>query len=804
MLSTADVLQAVMRHSWFMSIDLKDMYFHVPIALHHRQYLRFAFESKAYQFKVLPFGLSLAPRVFRREQAEQDTAVLLRHMTQLGLTIYYAKSCLIPNQRVVFIGLTLDSHQMLAFPTPRRRRRRSEVPQIQEGQGVWLMPPCIAATERPGISGLASRGGDDRCFVLQLGGCMAAQSGKGALVGRHVLVWSHNKMVVYHGHISAGATECGGGMSASCMQWSSDGTGVALWPNPSFLLKKVAPAHSNQVILLAAYDPSGLQGLRGVPLHEICAAATWATPCTFARFYRVNVATPHAVAAMVFPKAIPGTAGWRTVLELSRVLLRTLPMSICAGEYSMPVIVCFSGHSAENQADLSRHRITHILNAAHSKRRGQPDIYEGMNITYMGIEAHDSCSFNMSVNFQAAADFIHRALSRGAVVCVGSGHHHEGHDQDTALNSSADSVSLLAAHAESQGKNIFFSPASLSIALAALSVGARGETHRQLFSGLGFNSSLLTQTVVDQSFRTLLQRANKTSQDISEGTAVFVDNHFKPQPEFLDVLKQSYFADGFEVDFTKSTDSADTINKYVEEKTNGKIDKLVESLDPSTVMYLVSYIFYKDTLVPVQMMNMERQFDTYYDQAINTSVLHLPFNNSYSMLLLLPDDMATLENVICPSHVTKWLKGMKSRTYEVYIPKFSIKTSYSLKDILIEMGMTDMFGDRADLSGISEETELLVSEVQIECLLFNTYLLLSILSTLHLTVPPFYPQVVHKAALDVDEAGATATAVTGMVIIKRLMIIYPVLKFNRPFMVLITEHTTENILFMGKIINPNI
>ncbi|XP_067461646.1 hibernation-specific plasma protein HP-55-like [Thunnus thynnus] len=397
-----------------------------------------------------------------------------------------------------------------------------------------------------------------------------------------------------------------------------------------------------------------------------------------------------------------------------------------------------------------------------------------------------------------------------AVVCVGRGHHHEGHDQDTTLDSSADSVSLvtsankefayrmykkLAAHAESQGKNIFFSPASLSIALAALSVGARGETHRQLFSGLGFNSSLLTQTVVDQSFRTLLQRANKTSQDISEGTAVFVDNHFKPQPEFLDVLKQSYFADGFEVDFTKSTDSADTINKYVEEKTNGKIDKLVESLDPSTVMYLVSYIYYKgkwatpfdpkltkkgmftvdeSTKVPIQMMNMERQFDTYYDQAINTSVLHLPFSNSYSMLLLLPDDMATLENDICPSHVTKWLKGKVSRTYDVYIPKFSIKTSYSLKDILIEMGMTDMFSKRADLSGISEERELHVSEV------------------------------VHKAALDVDEAGATVAAATGIEFKFLSWTIYPVLKFNRPFMVLITEHTTENILFMGKIINPNI
>lgn len=216
---------------------------------------------------------------------------------------------------------------------------------------------------------------------------------------------------------------------------------------------------------------------------------------------------------------------------------------------------------------------------------------------------------------------MHAALGiwiLSAVVCVGRGHHHAGHTeveeqagQDTMLNSSADSVSLvtsankefayslyrkLAAHADSQGKNIFYSPVSVSVALAALSVGARGETHRQLFSGLGFTNSLLTQTVVDQVFRALLERANKTSQgDTSEGTAVFVDNRFKPQPEFLDVLKQSYFADGFTVDFTKTTDSANTINKYVDEKTNGKIDKLVEDLDPNTVMYLISYIYYKGT-----------------------------------------------------------------------------------------------------------------------------------------------------------------------------------------------------------------
>ncbi|KAM4577350.1 serpin A3-5-like [Odontesthes bonariensis] len=397
------------------------------------------------------------------------------------------------------------------------------------------------------------------------------------------------------------------------------------------------------------------------------------------------------------------------------------------------------------------------------------------------------------------------------VVYVLTGYPHEGHAVE-AQNTAVDSdnvVSLvtsgnkefayslyrrLAAHADSQGKNIFYSPVSLSVALAALSVGARGETHQQLFSGLGFNNSQLTQTDVNQAFRTLL--ANTMShEDISEGTAVFVDNCFKPQPEFLDVLKQSYFAEGFSVNFTETTDSADTINKYVADKTNGKINKLVSSLDPSTVMYLLSYIYYKgkwaspfdsdmtkedmftvegNNKVPVQMMNKEDIFDTYYDQAINTTVLHLPFNNSYSMLLMLPGDMATLENVISPFYVTKWLKWMKLRNYDIYVPKFSIKTSYKLNDVLTEMGMTDMFGDRADLSGISELGKLVVSDV------------------------------VQQATLDVDEAGATAAAATGIGITLMSLRLVPVLKFNRPFMVIITERNTENLLFMGKIVNPNI
>ncbi|XP_072289060.1 serine protease inhibitor A3K-like isoform X2 [Eucyclogobius newberryi] len=397
---------------------------------------------------------------------------------------------------------------------------------------------------------------------------------------------------------------------------------------------------------------------------------------------------------------------------------------------------------------------------------------------------------------------------------MGRPHIHEEHgnsmskaqlNQETAQDNSVSLVntankefafrlySALASQPDSQDKNIFLSPASVSVALAALSAGARGDTHKQLFTGLGFNSSLLNQDQVNQAFRGLLDK--NVSQDATQGTAVFVDNKFKPNPEFLDTLKQSYLTDGFTVDFTKSTESADTINKYVSDKTNGEIDKMVDSLDEATVMYLLSYIHFKgtwkksfdpqatredtfevdeNTKVPVQMMNMEDNFQIYYDQAINTSVLHLPFNSSYSMLLMLPDEMETLEKAICPSHVTKWLKWMKSKRYDVFLPKFSIKSSYTLKQVLSEMGMTDMFGDRADLSGIAEGQKLAVSEV------------------------------VHQATLDVNEEGATASGATGVTITLLSFRYIPILMFNRPFMVLILDCASQDILFMGKITNPNI
>ncbi|XP_038143174.1 dual specificity protein phosphatase 26-like [Cyprinodon tularosa] len=121
----------------------------------------------------------------------------------------------------------------------------------------------------------------------------------------------------------------------------------------------------------------------------------------------------------------PGLA----VFELERLLF-TGKAIISHADEVWPRLYIGDQLSAENQADLSKHRFTHVLNAAHSKRRGQPGIYEGLKINYMGIEAHDSCNYDMSTNFQAAADFIHRGLNAGGKVLV---HCHVGVSRSATL-----------------------------------------------------------------------------------------------------------------------------------------------------------------------------------------------------------------------------------------------------------------------------------------------------------------------------------------------------------------------------------
>ena len=150
MLTQKRIIKCVQPQDWFAAIDLKDAYFHVSILPRHRPFLRFAFEGQAWQYKVLPFGLSLSPRVFTkvaegalaplwevgvrilnylddwlimarsREELCDHRDFVLRHLSQLGLQVNREKSKLSPAQRISYLGMELDSVSMTARLTSER------------------------------------------------------------------------------------------------------------------------------------------------------------------------------------------------------------------------------------------------------------------------------------------------------------------------------------------------------------------------------------------------------------------------------------------------------------------------------------------------------------------------------------------------------------------------------------------------------------------------------------------------------------------------------------------------------------
>ncbi len=140
MITLKQILSQICPGDWFTSLDLKDAYFHIQVTPHHRRFLSFAFEGVTYQYKVLPLGLSLAPRtstqcmdaalsplrqmgirilnylddwlILAHSQVvlSSHKTLLLSHLGCLGLRVNFAKSTPSPSQRVSFLGTVIDSN----------------------------------------------------------------------------------------------------------------------------------------------------------------------------------------------------------------------------------------------------------------------------------------------------------------------------------------------------------------------------------------------------------------------------------------------------------------------------------------------------------------------------------------------------------------------------------------------------------------------------------------------------------------------------------------------------------------------
>ena len=344
--------------------------------------------------------------------------------------------------------------------------------------------------------------------------------------------------------------------------------------------------------------------------------------------------------------------------------------------------------------------------------------------------------------------------------------------------------------------NIFFSPLSISTALSMTYAGARGETARQMADTLRFKLSPSDQHAAFGALAAALRTDNKNYR-LEISNALWGQQGYAFQPEFLDLVKK-YYDGGFNtVDFAGSPESSRlTINRWVEQKTTDKIKDLLAkgAITELTRLVLTNAIYFKgdwaakfkpdmtkpmpfhissEKTVDVPMMRQNGNF--LFSENEDAKVLELPYvGKELSMVLLLPKtNIADLDGKLDAVRLAEWTGQVNEREVDIYLPKFKFETQYELRDLLVGMGMVDAFElPPADFSGMSGYKDLYITKV------------------------------VHKAIIEVNEEGSEAAAATGVVMGTKSVMHKPVFKADRPFLFMIRHNETGSILFMGRVANP--
>ena len=350
--------------------------------------------------------------------------------------------------------------------------------------------------------------------------------------------------------------------------------------------------------------------------------------------------------------------------------------------------------------------------------------------------------------------------------------------------------------------NLFFSPYSISTALAMAYGGSRGETEAQMAEVLGFGAA--EKEGFHKQFGAIIDDLNtrgaKGGYELNVANALWGQRGYKFLEEFLALVEENYGGGLSEVDFVNATESARrTINRWVEEKTKEKIKELIKRgvLDKMTRLVLTNAIYFKGdwarqfkedrtkeapfalesgSKTEVLMMNETAEFG--YMETEGFQVLELPYvDEELSMIVFLPREAGGLgdfEKEFTIENLSGWLGRIRKQKVIVSVPKFKLTSGFELGSILASMGMESAFSGTADFSGMTGKRDLFISNV------------------------------IHKAYVDVNEEGTEAAAATGVAM--RMTSAgpgqMPVFRADRPFLFLIRDNHSGGILFMGRLMNP--
>ena len=353
-----------------------------------------------------------------------------------------------------------------------------------------------------------------------------------------------------------------------------------------------------------------------------------------------------------------------------------------------------------------------------------------------------------------------------------------------------------------QSGNLFFSPESISTALAMAYAGARGDTASQMAKTLHFTLPL---DQLNPAMGALLGDLNTTHQNyqLNVANALWAQQGYSFLDSFLNVLKTDYGAGLNQVNFKGATEAARlTINQWVEKKTQDKIKDLLQpgALRPDTRLVLTNAIYFKGDwetqfdkaqtknevffLSPTQTLTtplMHREGGFSYFNGGTFQALEIPYKSKeLSIIIFLPKDrggLSELEQSLTASNLQQWLHQLGPvPKVIVTLPKFKSTQKFELGATLRAMGMPAAFGGSADFSGMTGKRDFAISEV------------------------------IHKAYIDVNEEGTEAAAATSVTM--RTMAMRPVeqappvFRADHPFVFLIRDNRSDSILFMGRMANP--
>uniref|UniRef100_A0A8C5T2J1 Serpin domain-containing protein n=1 Tax=Malurus cyaneus samueli TaxID=2593467 RepID=A0A8C5T2J1_9PASS len=347
-----------------------------------------------------------------------------------------------------------------------------------------------------------------------------------------------------------------------------------------------------------------------------------------------------------------------------------------------------------------------------------------------------------------------------------------------------------------KGKNIFFSPWSVSAALALTYLGAKGTTATEMAENK-------QAADIHSGFKKLLTAINKprSTYSLRSANRIYMEKTFLLLPTYIQLSKNYYKAEPKKVNFkTAPEQSGKEINAWVEKQTEGKLD-----LANSTKLILINAIYFKaeweakfkaeDTGLqpfrlsknktkPVKMMHMRNTFPVLIMETMNFKMIELPYvKRELSMFILLPDDikdnstgLEQLEKELTYEKLSEWTdsKKMTETLVDLYLPKFKMEERYDLSDNLIRMGMRSAFSSNADFSAMAEKGNVFISKV------------------------------FHKSFVAVDEKGTEAAAATAVIVELTSAHVSHTLKFkvDHPFCFFIRHNKSKSILFFGRFCSP--